>query len=57
MDVVITTITCADCGERRQGIQMQPKAVAKRFGWKHGEAKGVWRCPKCQEYVKAKTKR
>jgi hypothetical protein len=46
-------ITCAYCGRKESGEAEQPKQLAKKLGWKHGNVKGVWVCPECLEFIPA----
>jgi hypothetical protein len=50
----MTTLVCAHCGKVRQGDEKQPKQLAKKLQWKHGNGKGTWICPVCQEFVRCR---
>jgi RNase P subunit RPR2 len=45
-------LTCAACGEtRRVASGVKPKELARELGWVHGDAKGIWICKDCKEYL------
>jgi hypothetical protein len=47
----MTTLVCAHCGKVRQGNEKQPKQLAKKLYWRHGNGKGTWICLVCQKLM------
>jgi hypothetical protein len=53
----MTALVCAHCGKVQQGGEKQPKQLAKKLHWKHGNGKGTWICPVCQKLMMMTLKR
>jgi hypothetical protein len=48
----MTALVCAHCGKVRQGNETQPKQLAKKLHWIHGNGKGTWICLVCQKLMR-----